>query len=383
MQSKIKIVTIIGARPQFIKAAAVSRVISSMYTDNCIDVTPITEIIIHTGQHFDDNMSEVFFRELDISKPHYNLGIGGGRYGQNTGRMIEAIEDVLVREQPDWVLVYGDTDSTLAGALAAAKLHIPVAHVEAGLRSYNRVMPEEINRIVADQLSTLLFCPTRIAVENLEKEGFPHQLTARTIQKVVNVGDAMYDAALYYRDRAQEKSRIMETLALESKTFVLATIHRAENTDNPERLQNIMDALSRIALEIPVILPLHPRTKQKLVLSDFPAVTFIDPLGYLNMVVLEKNARVIATDSGGVQKEPYFHGVPCVTLRDETEWVELVEVGANVLAGVQSDNIIAAFQKMHDRPISAGRLYGDGNSSEKILSELTRCTACNHRQENN
>ena len=364
----IKIATIIGARPQFIKVATVSRAIAQQSRSGL--PISIKETIIHTGQHYDVHMSAVFFRELDIPEPDYNLGIGGGSHGRNTGRMIEAIEDVLIAEKPDWVLVYGDTDSTLAGALAAAKLHIPVAHVEAGLRSYNRIMPEEINRILADQLSTLLFCPTRTAVENLEKEGFPHQLTARIRQTMVNVGDVMYDAALYYGDRAQDKSWIMETLALASKTFVLATIHRAENTDDPERLQNIMAALNRIATEMPVILPLHPRTKQKLVLTDFPAVSFIEPLGYLDMVMLEKNARVIVTDSGGVQKEAYFHGVPCVTVRDETEWVELVEAGVNVLAGAHSDNIIAAFRKMQNRAIPSDRLYGDGDTAGKIISAL-------------
>lgn len=363
MPDTINIITIIGARPQFIKAATVSRAISQQ-------ATPIKETIIHTGQHFDANMSEVFFRELDIPKPDYNLGIGGGSHGRNTGRMIEAIEEVLVREQPDWVLVYGDTDSTLAGALAAAKLHILVAHVEAGLRSFNRIMPEEINRIVADQLSTLLFCPTRTAVANLEKEGFPHQLTARTRQTVVNVGDVMYDAALYYGDRAQKKSRVMQNLVLSPKAFVLATIHRAENTDNPERLHNIMAALNRIAAEMPVILPLHPRTKQKLVLADFPALTFIDPLGYLGMVMLEKNARVIVTDSGGVQKEAYFHGVPCVTVRDETEWVELVEAGVNVLAGTDIKSIVTKFQTMKNKTINVEKLYGRGDTASKICKFL-------------
>jgi len=371
MKNQLKLVTIIGARPQFIKAATVSRAIAQQaHTGQ--QATPIKETIIHTGQHFDANMSEVFFRELDIPKPDYNLGIGGGSHGRNTGRMIEAIEAVLVKEQPDWVLVYGDTDSTLAGALAAAKLHIPVAHVEAGLRSYNRIMPEEINRIVADQLSTVLFCPTQTAVENLEKEGFPHQLTARTRQTIFNVGDVMYDAALYYRDRAHKKSRIMQTMALLPKAFVLATIHRAENTDNPERLQNIMAALNLIAAEMPVVLPLHPRTKQKLVLADFPAVAFIDPLGYLDMVMLEKNARVIVTDSGGVQKEAYFHGVPCVTVRDETEWVELVEANANIIAGSKSEKIIQAYEKSKEINFTAKELYGNGHSSEKIIKWLFR-----------
>ncbi|ABW67632.1 non-hydrolyzing UDP-N-acetylglucosamine 2-epimerase [Desulfosudis oleivorans] len=370
MPDTINITTIIGARPQFIKAATVSRAIAGQ-AQTGQQATPIKETIIHTGQHFDANMSEVFFRELDIPKPDYNLGIGGGSHGRNTGRMIEAIEAVLVKEQPDWVLVYGDTDSTLAGALAAAKLHIPVAHVEAGLRSYNRIMPEEINRIVADQLSTLLFCPTRTAVANLEKEGFPHQLTARTRQAVVNVGDVMYDAALYYGGRAQGKSRIIQTRALTPKAFVLATIHRAENTDNPERLHNIMTALNQIAAEIPVVLPLHPRTKQKLVPADFPAVTFIDPLGYLDMVMLEKNAQVIVTDSGGVQKEAYFHGVPCVTVRDETEWVELVEVRVNALAGSKKDEIIQSYHSMKNKPVEAKLLYGNGDSASKIVSFLT------------
>ncbi|MDT8380498.1 MAG: UDP-N-acetylglucosamine 2-epimerase (non-hydrolyzing) [Desulfotignum sp.] len=375
----IKITTIIGARPQFIKAAAVSRAISRHTAAALRSGSDplLEETIIHTGQHFDANMSEVFFRELDIPVPDYNLGIGGGSHGRNTGRMIEAIEAVLVREQPDWVLVYGDTDSTLAGALAAAKLHIPVAHVEAGLRSYNRIMPEEINRIVADQLSTLLFCPTQTAVKNLEKEGFPHPLTARTRQTVINVGDVMYDAALYYSDRAQEKSRIVQTLALASKAFVLATIHRAENTDNPQQLHSIMSALNRIASEMPVILPLHPRTRKKnpslmngVPGKAYPNIRFIDPLGYLDMVMLEKNARVIVTDSGGVQKEAYFHGVPCVTVRDETEWVELVEAGANMPAGALPESIVSAFKQMKDRRVTPDRLYGDGDAAGKIISAL-------------
>ncbi|MCG8552804.1 MAG: UDP-N-acetylglucosamine 2-epimerase (non-hydrolyzing) [Desulfobacterales bacterium] len=367
----IKITTIIGARPQFIKAATVSRAIAQQ-NQNGHQVTPVKETIIHTGQHFDTNMSEVFFQELEIPRPDYNLGIGGGSHGKNTGRMIEAIEDVLVREQPDWVLVYGDTDSTLAGTLAAAKLHISVAHVEAGLRSYNRNMPEEINRIVVDQLSTLLFCPTRTAVENLEKEGFPHQLTSGTRQAVVNVGDVMYDAALYYGSRALEKSGIMQTLELTTKAFVLATIHRAENTDNPERLLNIISALNQIAAEMPVILPLHPRTKQKLVPADFPAVTFIDPLGYLDMVMLEKNARVIVTDSGGVQKEAYFHGVPCVTVRDETEWLELVTAGANRLSGADIELIIEDIQQMKKLNIVNEEFYGSGQTAFHIISELQK-----------
>lgn len=374
MQSKIKIATIIGARPQFIKAATVSRAI---FRHNACAEASVTEIIVHTGQHFDDNMSEVFFRELEIPNPDYNLGIGGGSHGQNTGRMLEAIEEVLIKEKPDWVLIYGDTDSTLAGALAAAKLHIPVAHVEAGLRSYNRIMPEEINRIVADQLSTILFCPTETAVKNLHKEGFPHKLSGHTRQLITNVGDVMYDAALFYGIKADKKSRIMQTLLLKPKNFVLATIHRAENTDDPTKLKGIMEALSQIAIDVPVILPLHPRTRKKLELLDsglithqLSSITFIDPLGYLDMVMLEKNAKVIITDSGGVQKEAYFNGVPCVTVRDETEWVELVKADANILAETIKEAIVEAFQEMKVRAIEVKRLYGDGNSAEQIVSVL-------------
>jgi len=371
----IKIATIIGARPQFIKAATVSRALR--LSSSTISHSPITEVIIHTGQHFDDNMSEVFIRELEIPRPDYNLGIGGGSHGQNTGRMIEALENVLLQEKPDWVLVYGDTDSTLAGALAAAKLHLPVAHVEAGLRSYNRGMPEEINRILADQLSMILFCPTETAVKNLQNEGFPHKLSVNTRQLLINVGDVMYDAALYYAAMSEKKSRILQILRLTSGQFVLATIHREENTEESARLAGIMEALNQIAAEIPVIMPLHPRTRKKLKLSDsgtvdhrFPAITFIDPLGYLDMVMLEKNAKVIITDSGGVQKEAYFHGVPCVTVRDETEWVELVEAGGNRLAGTDKEAIFRAFQEMEDRPVETEKLYGDGDGAGKIVSVL-------------
>ena len=368
----MKLVNIIGARPQFIKAATVSRAIGNV-RGTCV------EVIVHTGQHYDENMSAVFFQELEIAEPNYNLGIGGGTHGQNTGRMIEKIEAVLLGEKPDWVMVYGDTDSTLAGALAACKLHIPVAHVEAGLRSYNRIMPEEINRIVVDQLSTILFCPTETAVENLRKEGFPHKLGADTWQQVINVGDVMYDAALFYATKSEEKSRIMQTLKLESKHFVLATIHRAENTDNQAKLGSIIEALNQVAREIPVILPLHPRTRKRLNLTnpshtvhDLSLITFIDPIGYLDMVMLERNAKVIITDSGGVQKEAYFYGVPCVTVRDETEWTELLEVGANCLARTSKEIICEAFQKMKGKVIEANQLYGDGDSAGKIVKILRR-----------
>jgi len=368
----IKVVTIVGARPQFIKAAAVSRAI--------VNYGNIIEVLVHTGQHFDDNMSEVFFKELEIKEPDYYLGIGGGTHGQNTGRMIERIEAVLIDEKPDWVLIYGDTDSTLAGALAAAKLYIPIAHVEAGLRSFNRHMPEEINRIISDQLSTLLFCPTETTIQNLKKEGFPHKLANNKWQKMINVGDVMYDVAIFYSKKAEERSQIMQKLELKTKNFILATIHREENTDDLDKLKNIMDALNEISEEIPVVLPLHPRTRIKLNIEknnkdgkpskNSNSIYIIEPVSYLDMVMLEKNAKVIITDSGGVQKEAYFHGVPCVTVREETEWVELVEAGANFVAGTNKETIIEAFYKMKNKNIKLKKLYGDGNSAEKIVSIL-------------
>jgi len=372
MNDKIKIVTIIGARPQFIKAATVSKALSQ--NGNMIEIT------VHTGQHHDENMSEVFFRDLEIRKPDYNLGIGGGSHGQNTGRMIEKIETVLKDEKPDWVLVYGDTDSSLAGALASAKLHIPIAHVEAGLRSFNRRMPEEINRILVDQLSTILFCPTETAIQNLKKEGFPHRLGTNTWQEVVKVGDVMYDASLFYASKSDEKSRVMKILKLKPKNFVLATIHREENTDDLARLTGIMDAFKLISREIPVILPMHPRTKKKMGIAsnskernlgrNYDYLSIIEPVSYLDMVMLEKNAKLIITDSGGVQKEAYFYGIPCVTVRNETEWVELVEIGANLIAGTSKEAIIKAFGEMKDKNIEIKKLYGNGDSAQKIIKIL-------------
>lgn len=386
----MKIMTIIGARPQFIKAAAVSRVVEVCRAQG----GELKEIIVHTGQHYDDNMSQIFFDELEIPKPDYNLGIGGGSHGQNTGRMLEAIESVLLEERPDWVLVYGDTDSTLAGALAAAKLHIPMAHVEAGLRSFNRRMPEEINRVLTDHAAALLFAPTRTAIENLRKEGFsnivqdafpsdPSQL--QSIQSfqlpaVINVGDVMYDAALFYAAKAEKQSRIIQSLGLTPKNYVLATVHRAENTDDPDRLKAIVATLAEISNDFPVILPLHPRTRNKLKTLDqeFIAhcsslITMIDPLGYLDMVMLEKNAAVIATDSGGVQKEAFFHGVPCVTLRKETEWVELLELGWNRLAPPDSAQAMVRIVRdaMSSPSASDAKPYGKGNSAELIVEALT------------
>jgi UDP-GlcNAc3NAcA epimerase len=355
----MKIVTVIGARPQFVKAAVVSRAMS-------IAEEKIYEMIVHTGQHFDVNMSEIFFSELGINAPSFNLGIGGGTHGQNTGRMIEKIEEVIIAEKPDWVLVYGDTDSTLAGALAAAKLHIPVAHVEAGLRSFNRNMPEEINRIVTDHVSSLLFAPTDTASSNLTKEGIAGN-------KVRQVGDVMYDAALFYGKQSDQKIDYLNQLQLVQRAYILATIHRAENTDNKNRLQSIMDGLRKTSSTI--VWPMHPRAKKRLAEFDISVpsnVRIIDPVGYLDMVMLEKNARAIATDSGGVQKEAYFHKVPCVTLRDETEWLELVEVGANMLVGANADAIAHALtdKQFLERNSFESHLYGDGNTGARIAQSL-------------
>lgn len=357
---KKKCITVVGARPQFIKAAAVSRRMSER--------SDIEELIIHTGQHYDSNMSDVFFDEMGIPKPSHHLGIGSASHGEQTGRMLAAIESVLMVERPDWLLVYGDTNSTLAGALAAAKLHVPVAHVEAGLRSFNRRMPEEVNRVLTDHASNLLLAPTATAVENLSSEGIkgPH---------VVNVGDVMYDAARHYGQVARECSRIVESLGLASGEFLLATIHRAENTDDPRRLARILDALREVAQRHPVVLPMHPRTRARLA-SDggqLQGLRVIDPVGYLDMVQLEQNALLVVTDSGGVQKEAFFHGVPCVTLRDETEWVELVALGWNRLLPPGDDTPLA--QGILDAVGSRGRdanPYGDGDAAARIVELLAR-----------
>ncbi|MFA7351308.1 MAG: UDP-N-acetylglucosamine 2-epimerase (non-hydrolyzing) [Methylotenera sp.] len=359
----MKIVTIVGARPQFIKAAAVSRVIRDNYTDK------IEEILVHTGQHYDDNMSKVFFEELDIPHPKYNLEISGGQHGAMTGRMLEAIEKVLLAEKPDWVLIYGDTNSTLAAALAAAKLHIPVAHVEAGLRSFNMRMPEEINRILADRVSSLLFCPTETAVNNLKSEGVTNG--------VHNVGDVMYDVALFYRDRARQQSVILNNLSLAKGGFALATCHRAENTDDPQRLGEILSALAKVAIKLPVVFPIHPRTR-KLVdeygLSRHLASLIVtEPLPFLDMVALEQAANLILTDSGGVQKEAFFYGVPCITMRDETEWVETVELGWNQLVGADQKKIHKAYLEQKTNGLVTDIYpYGSGNAAYQIIQKLEK-----------
>jgi len=369
----MKITTIVGARPQFIKAAPVSRAIREAKKARG---GKISEILVHTGQHYDDNMSAVFFKELGIPAPDYNLGIGSASHGAQTGAMLAAIERVLVRERPDWVMIYGDTNSTLAGALAAAKMHIPIAHVEAGLRSYDRRMPEEINRVVADQLSTALFCPSGVAAANLRKEG---------IRKgVYVVGDVMAEALDYavakaIRQEAADPSQFgLARYGVGEYGYVLATVHRAENTDDPVRLKNILKALEAISRLRPVVFPVHPRTKKMIAAAGWKSganlagrkrqpgkggagagIRFIDPVGYLEMARLESGATMILTDSGGIQKEAYWLKVPCVTLRDRTEWVETVASGWNVLAGADAKKIVQAAENF-TIPRKSGSLYGQG-----------------------
>jgi len=359
----MKIVTVLGARPQFIKAAAVSRAI---FHHNCLASKSqcISEVILHTGQHYDKEMSSVFFQELHIPNPAYNLGIGSGGHGRQTGQMLAGIEDVLLQEKPDCVFIYGDTNSTLAGALAAAKLHFPIVHVEAGLRSFNRLMPEEINRVLADHLSELLLCPSQVAVNNLAMEG---------ITKGVRiVGDVMADAFRFAAAKLDKKMEVLSRFQIEEKRYYLATLHRAENTDHPERLGRIMQAFSKIAEQETVILPLHPRTKKILgdKLGEYPpALQVIDPVGYFDIVALQHSALMILTDSGGMQKEAYWSKVPCVTLRDQTEWVETVEAGWNRLVGAEYDRIIETVDTFKT-PVEHPLLYGDGHAAEKIIDIL-------------
>jgi UDP-GlcNAc3NAcA epimerase len=365
-QKNLLAATVVGARPQFIKAAVVSRALRSTFRAE--------EVLIHTGQHYDENMSDVFFEELEIPHPDFRLGVGSGSHGAQTGHMLGKLERVLVQEKPDWVLVYGDTNSTLAGALAAAKLHVPVAHVEAGLRSFNRRMPEEINRVLADHASNMLFAPTETAVENLRREG----IVGRGVRLV---GDVMYDAALYYGAKAEEMSGILGRCGLTPEGYVLATVHRAENTDDLKRLRAIVGGLGMVAEELPVVLPLHPRTRAALAREGLLEkvsrhIRLIEPVGYLDMIMLEKNSRLVATDSGGVQKEAFFYRVPCVTLREETEWVELVESRWNVcVSPEQPSNIyeeiikqisLSSMLASTDPP----SLYGEGNAGGLIAEHL-------------
>lgn len=351
----MKIITVLGARPQFIKASVVSREIKK-HPD-------IQEVIVHTGQHFDANMSDVFFKEMGIPKPNYHLNISNLSHGAMTGRMLEKIEEIILEEKPDWLIVYGDTNSTLAGALAASKQHVKVAHIEAGLRSFNMKMPEEQNRILTDRLSTILFCPTDEAINNLHNEGFD----GRAI-KVIKSGDVMQDAALYYRKDVYPLSKVVDV----EKGFILATVHRAENTDDPERLKSIIEALNELNESNPVVLPLHPRTKKIVETLQLELkMTVIDPVGYLQMISLLESCCAVVCDSGGLQKEAFFFEKPCVTLRDETEWVELIEIGVNVLAGADKTKIIQEFNGIKDKAITDdGTLYGAGTASSRIVREL-------------
>ena len=399
----IRLLTIIGARPQIIKAAAISRAIKEKFAGQ------VEEHILHTGQHYDDNMSEVFFRELGIPAPDYNLHAGSGSHGVQTAKIIEGVEHVLmnkgmsetiVRDKSrkelghdgmsgfDGVIVYGDTNSTLAAAVAASKIHVPVFHVEAGLRSFNMAMPEEVNRIVCDQLSSVLFTPTETGLQNLVHEGFAvdgvkckvygeRKFADGRGQKVVLSGDVMYDNSMYFSSMADMKSDIIERMGLSHRNFILATIHRPANTDNPENLQSIFRALGDIAASgVDVVFPCHPRTRKKILdfrleIDDFGGkLKLIDPASFFEIIRLEKNARVVMTDSGGVQKEAFFYGTPCVILRPETEWVEIVDAGAGIITDADYERIIKAYEELAGKPVHFPPLFGDGHASEKIIREI-------------
>ena len=374
----MKIVTIIGARPQIIKAAALSRAIKMQYSDR------VQEVIVHTGQHYDDNMSQVFFEELGIPRPDYNLHVGSASHGVQTAKMIEGIERILLDERPDAIVLYGDTNSTLAGAVAASKLHITVVHIEAGLRSFNKSMPEEINRIVCDHCSTLLFTPTQAGFDNLVREGFPtNNEGPYTIDnpKVYHCGDIMYDNSRYFSTIADEKVDLLGSLGLTETPYVLATLHRDGNTDDPQRLQAILDAFLELSESIPLVLPMHPRTRKMVALLEDRSKTerlmkdnrikIIEPVSFLEMTQLEKHAQLIVTDSGGVQKESYFFQKPCVIMRPETEWVEIVETGAATLADADTAKILkTAQQYLKQPPASFPTIFGDGHAAEFMLQKM-------------
>ena len=368
------ILTVIGARPQIIKAAAISRAVAQHFSGQ------LTEKILHTGQHYDANMSQVFFDELGIPQPDYNLGVGSGNHGEQTAKMIAGIEQVLMSEPFDGIILYGDTNSTLAGAVAASKLHIPIFHIEAGLRSFNRAMPEEVNRIVCDQLSSICFAPTQTAVDNLTREGFGDtRATFRNgkKQQVLLSGDVMYDNSLHFAQLAQQRSSLLNELGLEANNYVLATIHRDNNTDDPERLNAILTSLSRIAQEdhIPVVMPLHPRTKAHIesqfsILNSQFSIRFIPPASFLEMTLLEQAAKIVMTDSGGVQKEAFFFEKPCVILRPETEWVEIVTHGAGIIADADTSRIVDAYRRLANQVVHFPPLFGDGHAAEHILQSI-------------
>ena len=381
----MKIVTVIGARPQIIKAAALSRAIKTHYADR------IQEIIVHTGQHYDDNMSQVFFDELGIPRPDYNLHVGSASHGVQTARMTEGIEEILLKENPDFIVLYGDTNSTLAGAVAAAKIHIPIVHIEAGLRSFNKSMPEEINRIVCDHCSTLLFSPTLAGVENLKREGFPMDNNGPyTIDnpRVYHCGDIMYDNSLHFAEIAEQKTNIIQRLELADKPFILSTIHRDSNTDQPERLDAIFTAILKLSEECPVVLPLHPRTakllktnisteKQAQIFSS-TNIKITPPVSFLEMIALERHALLVMTDSGGVQKESYFFKKPCIILRPETEWVEIVQTGNAILADADEGRIMEAWQHFKGNPPTKfPEIFGDGHAAEFMLEQMLLTNATN------
>ena len=376
-----KIITVIGARPQIIKAAAISRAIKNNFSDK------ILEVIVHTGQHYDENMSQLFFEELEIPFPNYNLNVGSGSHGEQTAKMLEGLENIYLQEKPDAVIVYGDTNSTIAGALAASKIHIPVIHIEAGLRSFNKAMPEEINRIACDHMSTLLFTPSETGHRNLLNEGIKNdQKEAASIDNPKNFlcGDIMYDNSLYFSVMSEQKSEILKELEITTDEFILCTIHRDTNTDDTANLNAIFRALLRIqkTSNLKIVLPLHPRTKEKLnshldenlltEINQNKNFKIIPPLGFLDIISLEKNARLIITDSGGLQKEAFFFQKPCVILREQTEWIEIVENGNALIAGANELKIISSVETLFKRTdFTYPNLYGDGNAANFICKKIT------------
>jgi len=382
--SKKRILTIIGARPQIIKAAALSRAIKTSFAEE------LEEILVHTGQHYDENMSAVFFEELGIPKPNYNLAVGSGSHGKMTAAMLEGLEALMLAEKPAAVVVYGDTNSTIAGALAAAKIHVPVVHIEAGLRSFNKAMPEELNRISCDHMSTLLFVPTQAGLDNLQKEGFSLENKGKADidhPHVYHCGDVMYDNSLYFSSVSEQKSDLLNKLGLIHQSFILCTIHRDSNTDDPQALQEIFEALLTIIAESEhtIVLPIHPRTKNKMQellpsnlleqIQSEAKLILIEPAGFLDIIALEKNAKLIITDSGGLQKEAYFFEKPCIILREQTEWVEIVKAGAAILTGAHKNQILKAYTQFSEKhTCSYPELFGNGQAAhficEKILAEL-------------
>ena len=376
-----KIITVIGARPQIIKAAAISRAIKNNFSDK------ILEVIVHTGQHYDENMSQIFFEELEIPYPNFNLNVGSGSHGEQTAKMLEGLENIYMQEKPDAVIVYGDTNSTIAGALAASKIHIPVIHIEAGLRSFNKAMPEEINRIACDHMSTLLFTPSETGHRNLLNEGIKNdQKEAASIDnpKIYLCGDIMYDNSLYFSVMSEQKSEILKELEITTDEFILCTIHRDTNTDDTANLNAIFRALLRIqkTSNLKIVLPLHPRTKEKLnshldenlltELNQNKNFKIIPPTGFLDIISLEKNARLIITDSGGLQKEAFFFQKPCVILREQTEWIEIVENGNALIAGANELKIISSVETLFKRTdFTYPNLYGDGNAANFICKKIT------------